>query len=79
MISLNRIGKTIARNTTILRRDANLNVSQMARLTGVSRRTLGRIERARAERRPYHPMFATVVKLADTAGVPIDTYATQNF
>ncbi|MCU1492219.1 MAG: hypothetical protein JWM85_3624 [Acidimicrobiaceae bacterium] len=74
MATLNQIGKTITRNTTLLRRDVCMNLSDMERLTGVSRRTLGRIEKARAERRTYSPMLKTVLKLAETAGVTVDDY-----
>lgn len=79
MATLNKIGKTLARNTAILRKDVALNLSQMERMTGVSRRTLARIEKARKERRPYSPMLKTVVKLAETAGVPVDTYIKTAF
>jgi|HigsolmetaAR202D_1030399.scaffolds.fasta_scaffold12858_5 Predicted transcriptional regulators len=79
MATLNQIGRTLARNTAILRKDAALNLSDMERMTGVSRRTLGRIEKARKERRPYSPMLKTVLKLAETAGVSVDDYIKTSF
>lgn len=79
MATLNQIGRTLARNTAVLRKDVDMNLSDMARLTGVSRRTLGRIEKARAERRPYRPMLSTVVKLADTCGLTVDEYIKISF
>lgn len=79
MASLNQIGRTLARNTVMLRKDVEMNFSEMARLTGVSRRTLGRIEKAKAERRSYSPMLKTVVKLAETAGTTVDDYIKTKF
>lgn len=79
MATLNQIGRTLARNTAILRKDVEMNLSEMERLTGVSRRTLSRIEKARAERRPYNPMLKTVVKLAETAGLTVDEYIKTSF
>lgn len=74
MANFNKIGRTVARNTAKLRKNAKLSLSDMERATGVSRRTLARIETAHSDRSPYIPSLKTVVKLAETAGVSVDTY-----
>lgn len=74
MATLNSMGRTLVRNTSQMRRWGDFNMSELAQATGVSRRTLGRIEAARRERRSYNPMLKTVVKLAEAAGVSVDYY-----
>jgi transcriptional regulator with XRE-family HTH domain len=78
MATLNSIGRTLTRNTRLLLRKSDFNMSELERITGVSRRTLSRIEAARKARRPYNPMLKTVVKLATAAGVSVDTYLSTN-
>jgi transcriptional regulator with XRE-family HTH domain len=74
MTTLNKMGRIVVRNTSSVRKDISVSLREMERLTGVSRSTLARIERAKVERRTYNPMFATVVKLAASAGVSVDEY-----
>ncbi len=74
MATLNQMGRNLTRNTFRLRKNSELNLAEMARATGVSRRTLGRIEQARSERRTYNPMLKTVVSLAQAAGITVDEY-----
>jgi transcriptional regulator with XRE-family HTH domain len=79
MATLNQLGRTLTRNTSMLRKDIDMSLTEMSYLTGVSRRTLGRIEQARAARRTYSPMLKTVVKLAAATGVTVDEYLNNNF
>lgn len=73
-LNLNTIGKTFARNTTVLVKEVDLTATDAAKLTGVSRRTLGRIATARRERRPYNPTLRTLAKLSQTFGVTLDDF-----
>lgn len=76
-LNLTQIGRTLARNAAVLRAQSTLNLTQTQEATGVSRRTLARIEKARAQRRTYKPMLSTVVKLANASGVTVDEFLTQ--
>jgi DNA-binding XRE family transcriptional regulator len=70
--TLNTMGKTFARNTVQIRKDSSTNLTELAYITGVSRRTLGRIEAAKKARKTYNPMLKTAIKLAQAAGVTVD-------
>lgn len=72
--SLNQMGKVITQNTNSVRKAVDVTQLELAEASGVSRRTLQRIEAARKSRRTYRPMLKTVVKLAAVAGVSIDDY-----
>lgn len=73
-ITLNQIGKNLAANASRMRKDSATNFNELAHITGVSVRTLKRIEAAKKARRTYSPMLKTVVRLADAAGVTVDTF-----
>ena len=73
-VNLATIGRNLIRNTTSLRTESDVTVGQLAQATGVSERTLNRIEAARRERRSYNPMLKTVVKLAAASGTTVDEY-----
>lgn len=77
MASLHRFGRNLIRNTARIQKASELTTSELALATGVSRRTLGRMEKARKEGRSYNPMLKTVAKLASAAGITIDQYLTQ--
>jgi DNA-binding XRE family transcriptional regulator len=68
------MGKVITQNTNSVRKAVDVTQTELADASGVSRRTLQRIESARRARRTYRPMLKTVVKLAAVAGVSIDDY-----
>lgn len=76
-LTLNSMGKNLVRNTAVLRADSLLTVEQTAKVTGVSERTLNRIELAKKSRRSYNPMLHTVVKLAEASGVTVDDYISK--
>lgn len=73
-ISLNRIGKNLAANSTTLRKKSDMSFAEMADATGVSRRTLQRIEAARKANRSYQPMLKTVARLAAATGASLDDF-----
>jgi transcriptional regulator with XRE-family HTH domain len=73
-ITLNQLGKNLARNTGMMAKEAGIDLKQLSDLSGVSLRTLYRIEKARKARKSYSPMFKTVAKLASLAGVSVDDY-----
>jgi transcriptional regulator with XRE-family HTH domain len=72
--SLHRFGRNFIRNTARIQKAAQLSTSELAKATGVSSRTLARMEKARKEGRSYSPMLKTVARLAQAAGVSIDQY-----
>jgi transcriptional regulator with XRE-family HTH domain len=72
--NLNQMGKTLTQNTNSLKGAVEVGVTELATFTGVSKRTLQRIEAARRARRTYRPMLKTAVKLAAAAGVTVDDY-----
>jgi transcriptional regulator with XRE-family HTH domain len=75
MISnLTEAGKNLTKNTARLQGAVALTTIELANFTGVSERTLRRIETARKARRTYHPAFSTVARLANFAGVTVDDY-----
>lgn len=73
-LTLNAIGKNLARNAVQMRKDSATNLTELAYITGVSRRTLSRIEAAKKARRSYNPMLKTVVKLSAAAGITVDQF-----
>ena len=77
-LNLSAIGRTLAKNASVLRAQSALTLSQTEEATGVSRRTLSRIAVAHSRRRTYSPMLSTVVKLANATGVTVDQFLTQN-
>jgi transcriptional regulator with XRE-family HTH domain len=72
--NLTQAGKTLTQNAGRLNRAVELTKTDMAAMSGVSIRTLQRIESARKARRTYRPALSTVVKLADFAGVSVDDF-----
>jgi DNA-binding XRE family transcriptional regulator len=72
--NLNVLGKNLTTNATVMRKEAEMNLSQLAHFTGVSRRTLSRIEAAKKARKTYNPMLKTAIKLAAVAGVTVDEF-----
>lgn len=72
--NLNQIGKTILANTAASRLSIEATAPTLALISGVSVRTLQRMESARKARRTYRPALSTVVKLAAAVGVTVDEY-----
>jgi transcriptional regulator with XRE-family HTH domain len=72
--NLNQVGKTLTQNARNLNVAVELSQNEMAAMSGVSRRTLQRIEAARKARQTYRPALSTVIKLADFAGVTVDDF-----
>lgn len=72
--NLNQMGKTLTQNTNSVRKAVGINTTELAEFTGISKRTIQRIEAARRARRTYRPMLKTAVLLAHFAGVSVDDY-----
>jgi transcriptional regulator with XRE-family HTH domain len=72
--NLKEAGRNIVRNTTGMKNTGRMSISEMAIFSGISERTLCRIETARKARQSYKPAFSTVAKLATAAGVTIDVF-----
>jgi DNA-binding XRE family transcriptional regulator len=72
--TLNQLGKNLAANTVRMRKDSSTNIKELAHITGVSARTLQRIEVAKKARQSYSPMLKTAIRLADAAGVTVDEF-----
>lgn len=72
--NITNAGRTLTKNAKSLAGAVNVNLTELAGLSGLSKSTLYRIETARKFRRTYHPMMSTVIKLADVAGVTVDDF-----
>ncbi len=72
--NLTQAGRNLTQNTKTLKGAVELSLTELAGFSGVSKRTLERMEAARKARRTYRPALSTVVKLADLAGVTVDDF-----
>jgi len=79
--NLTEAGRNLTKNASRLKGAIELSTAELSAFTGVSKRTLNRIEVARKARRTYRPSLATAVKLANFAGVSVDEFiqSTLNF
>ena len=76
--NLNKLGTTLARNAAKMRSESGLSINQFADISNLSESTVRKIENARASRKPYNPMFKTVVKLAGVSGVTVEQLTQTN-
>lgn len=70
-INITKAGKIIARNVAQIRKESEITQAQMAEATGVSRRTIQRIEQANTYGVAYNPLLSTAVKIANAAQITV--------
>lgn len=66
-----RVSRVLARNIIARRASLGLSVSQFKELTGVSRRTIDRLEAGIAI--PYNPSIGTLTKIANALDTTVDS------
>jgi transcriptional regulator with XRE-family HTH domain len=72
-----KLSLNVGRNTIEVRKANELSFPQLASVSGVSRRTLQRIEKARKDKAIYVPKESTITKLANLVGVTPQEFAGQ--
>lgn len=73
-ISAFRAGKAVTRQAGKMRKASEMSVKGFAQEVGISPATIRRMEAKRYANLAYSPRFATVVKLANYAGVPLNQF-----
>lgn len=70
---LREMSRNFVSNMKVIRSANSLNLSDMAKATKLSRKTISRIEHARVSRgSSYEPRLSTVAKVANAAGCGIE-------